>query len=581
MQKEEKIKKVSIFILCFIAASFFVPSYTLASDLILSPSSGVLTPNSSISVNVMVTNNTQAINAVSGTLSFPTDLLSVRSITRDNSIIKLWSSEPTFSNTEGTVNFEGVLFNPGFSGSQGRLLTINFVPKRVGKASVLFTAGSILANDGNATNVLGKLGVASFVSSGNVEITNGNTSTPVENPLVPNAPRVTSATNPDTNKWYTTKSPTFSWDVPAGITALRLQYDKSPSSVPENTYTNMIGTKTITVSKDGVYYMHVQFKNDHGWGAVSHFRFKIDSEQPEPFTIVFPNGSSNDDPRPVILLNSKDNLSGIDHYELKVGDGAPVLFATTTTPVTYTMPLQLPGKHTLLVKAVDKAGNSTVQSADFVVSTINSPVITSYTREVDEAGVIKVEGTTYPDTKVNIYFRSKERSVTSESVKSDMSGNFSLVLSKKMNPGVYELVAEAIDDRGAKSQLTTPVNILINQKVFFRISQMIINYVALGIMAIVAIATLIMFSVFVRSKMILLRRKLRKDLVDASDTLNQDLEDLKTDLEQELKLLKKVGNKRDLTKEEDLIVENLKRHIDMIEKNMNKKFESIRKDADL
>ncbi len=122
------------------------------------------------SVRIMVSSPRQAINAISGVLSYPSDKLQVTSVSKIGSVLSLWVQEPSFSNSKGTVTFEGVVPNPGFSESNGRVLAVNFKVVGTGTADVKLSSGSILANDGYGTNVLKTLGSASFTLEQRQEI---------------------------------------------------------------------------------------------------------------------------------------------------------------------------------------------------------------------------------------------------------------------------------------------------------------------------------------------------------------------------------------------------------------------------
>lgn len=138
------------------------PCLTFASDLSIVPVTAEATLDKMIIVDVILSNNTQSVNAVSGSINFPKDILSVSSISKDGSIIKLWAEEPGFSNKEGILTFEGVILNPGFSSAKGKILQITFAPKKIGPVSLAFNIGSVLANDGLATNILKKMGTLDF-----------------------------------------------------------------------------------------------------------------------------------------------------------------------------------------------------------------------------------------------------------------------------------------------------------------------------------------------------------------------------------------------------------------------------------
>ncbi len=164
------------------------PLKTSADTLFISPLSGSYTEGQAFSVRVAVSSTRQAINAVSGTLSFPSDLLQVTSVSKGSSILTLWVQEPSYSNARGTVSFEGVVPNPGFSGSDGRVVTVTFRVVKSGGAKLTFANGSVLANDGYGTNILKTIGTANFTLSArpvapSVQTNDGVQGSPVESPL--------------------------------------------------------------------------------------------------------------------------------------------------------------------------------------------------------------------------------------------------------------------------------------------------------------------------------------------------------------------------------------------------------------
>ena len=113
-----------------------------------------------ITVDVKVQSPAQSINAISGTVSFPAGLVDVVSISKDRSIMNIWTREPKAG--RGQISFEGVVLNPGFQGSNGVIFHINFEAKRTGTVFLNFTEGAVLANDGRGTNILTKLASTSF-----------------------------------------------------------------------------------------------------------------------------------------------------------------------------------------------------------------------------------------------------------------------------------------------------------------------------------------------------------------------------------------------------------------------------------
>ena len=158
-------------------ALYAATGVAVAASLSLSPQSGTYGVGQNFSVRVMVASADQALNAVSGQLSFDPATVRVISLSKSGSIISLWATEPSFSNTGGTVSFEGVALDPGYTGSTGKVLTIQFRALSEGSAPVRFLSGEVLANDGKATSIIRGTSGASYSISPAVEA-------PVPEPIV-------------------------------------------------------------------------------------------------------------------------------------------------------------------------------------------------------------------------------------------------------------------------------------------------------------------------------------------------------------------------------------------------------------
>ena len=137
-----------------LTAILLLPSVSLAATLDLSPVRTTVHVGDSFTTTVLVSSTDQSLNAVSGSLSFPPDLLQVSSVSNANSVLTLWVEQPTYSNVLGRINWIGIVPNPGYAGSSGQVILVRFVAKRAGTATLAFTASSVLANDGSGTNIL-------------------------------------------------------------------------------------------------------------------------------------------------------------------------------------------------------------------------------------------------------------------------------------------------------------------------------------------------------------------------------------------------------------------------------------------
>jgi len=120
------------------------------------------------------------INAAEATLNFSNDLLTITSLSKSGSIFELWTVEPAFSGD--SITFGGGVIG-SFSGSSGKLLTVNFKAKKQGEAQVIFSDGRILAADGEGTDIF------SGSSGGSYKITPTLPVTPKPKPKVPVIPK--------------------------------------------------------------------------------------------------------------------------------------------------------------------------------------------------------------------------------------------------------------------------------------------------------------------------------------------------------------------------------------------------------
>lgn len=355
-------------LLVFLFVFFVYAQAANAASLYFSPSSASYSAGEQFSVGIYASSTEQAMNAVSGAISFPAAQLEIKSISKIGSIISLWVQGPSFF--AGSANFEGIVLNPGYIGSAGKILTLNFRAKTAGLASLIFSSGSVLANDGKGTNILTSLGNAQF-SLGGAAPTIPEAAIPSVVPGAPSAPAIFSPTHPDESKWYNDSRPKFVWDLPEGATAVRLLYDKNSNSRPAVLYEPPILEKELDEAKDGVYYFHAQFRNKNGWGGISHFKFQIDTVSPEPFEIKFIDGKETDNPRPTIAFEAKDNLSGIDYYKIKIGEGDYFdIKPEISTSVLFTLPRQSSGERIITVQAFDKAGNYASATDEFNIKPI-------------------------------------------------------------------------------------------------------------------------------------------------------------------------------------------------------------------
>ncbi len=347
---------------------FAFPFTASAADLLFSPVTGNFGVGKEFSVQVSLNPNGTSVNAADGEILFDKDLLSVSSISKDSSVFSLWTADPAFSNTAGTIQFSGG--TPTAFTTQGTILTIKFKGKAEGSAKTSFTKGSVLAADGKGTNVYSKGNEGSFVI---VAAAAEPPPPPKAEPAVqdepevavdvegdasitPIAPVLNSNTHQKPDLWYGTSTVHFTWKPPADVTGVRTllsqKEDDKPTVVQKPTATD----QKIEGVADGVWYFYAQFRNEFGWGEVAKRKVQIDTVQPDEFSVTLATVGEGEPPK--FAFKSTDALSGLDHYDLKIGDGAVLsIREQDMTNGLYPVPTQEGGVRIVLVKAYDKAGN--------------------------------------------------------------------------------------------------------------------------------------------------------------------------------------------------------------------------------
>lgn len=109
----DKIKLIRVLGIIFglILISFLLNSKEIKAQdqakLFLSPSTGSFLVGSTFDVSIVVDSGDAYINTVKADISFPADYLQIVSPSAGKSFVSLWLEQPTYSNTEGTINFAG------------------------------------------------------------------------------------------------------------------------------------------------------------------------------------------------------------------------------------------------------------------------------------------------------------------------------------------------------------------------------------------------------------------------------------------------------------------------------------------
>lgn len=531
----------------------FYPLSARAASLYLSPASGAYALNSNIAVGVYVSSADKAMNAVSGALDFPADKLQVVSISKSGSVINLWVAEPSYSNSNGTINFEGVALNPGYTGANGKIITINFRVKGADTGALKFTAGSVLANDGQGTEILTGSSGAQFTLGEGKPV-------PLPEPEIvppgkPAAPAVSSATHPDESKWYNIKDAQFAWQLPAGISKARILVDSQPDSVPSVVYAPAIKEKELKEVGDGQWYFHVQLYNDKGWGGTTHFRFQIDTVNPTGLKIAEIKRPDPTDPRAAFLLSAADELSGVDYYETRVDNNEPIIWKDDGSHRFETGPVSA-GNHILTVKVFDKAGNHALDSALFTIAPLAAPIVENYPKQLRTGDALSISGHTYPNANVAVYLQRGAGEPIATIAASDAAGKFVYAPETEMRSGVYTFWLQASNASGARSELTKKFSVVVSEPLIFRFGSFAVSVLAVFIPLLALVGLLLAALWYGHHKFKIMRNRLGAKVREIT-LMRKAFELLRADIMKDIRSLEQTRLKRRLTDEEERIVNKL------------------------
>lgn len=377
-----RVLKFALLAVALLVSLFLFSATAYAADVVLTPSTGSFNTGQTFTATVQAVPNGDSINAVEATLSFDPALVSVVNVSKTGSVFSLWTTEPTFSNSAGTIQFGGGSPTP-FT-SQSTLLVITFRANAAGSAQVAFDSASALAADGRGTDVLENS------PSANYTIAVATTPEPVETPATPEpveetpseesnaaiafgdpprAPEVGSQAFLDPELWYSETDGLFTWELPFDVTAVAVELATSSDHDPEEVFDPPIEEFVVSSENlvEGIQYLSVQFENQVGWGGITNRKIKIDTLPPEPFEIKVQAANSKTG-FPLLVFEAEDKTSGIASYEMIIAGGEPIEVTPDEARLGYLLKELEDGTYTVKVTATDMAGNETVSTVPVLIT---------------------------------------------------------------------------------------------------------------------------------------------------------------------------------------------------------------------
>lgn len=419
-------------------------------------------------VDIKINTEEDFINAVQTTVTFPAHI-EITNSDKHNSVFNFWVEDPNISENKDKITFVGGTAK-GVSGKSLQVLRIKCKSVGTGAGIVEMTESVITANDGRGTNVLSSIENASITVGVNVKMP--ETSEIVEEVVIvpqviereavlakdlPSLPELKVPLYPDPELWYSHQGETIVlWDVPDDITKVALSVDDNPNSEPETSEEGLYTGKNIGSLEEGTHYVHVQFKNNKGWGEVAHYKISIDTVSPSPFEIEISSFASTN-PSPEITFRSEDSLSGYSHALVFIDTNERIPVEGTSLVI----PVQELGSHSLIVRVFDYAGNSVEDDINYEILPLQTPIINYFTKKISQDEKVFISGTSIPQASVILKIKREGEIISEEIMETNELGSWEGVLNTLLNKGVYTLTVTVKDEREAISLESEQIEIKI------------------------------------------------------------------------------------------------------------------------
>ncbi len=587
--KGKKIKvKVGVFILILLGFIFY-PRLTEAEEavkLFLSPASSSYQIGEQFSVSVFLASG-QNINAVHGVIDFTYQNLVIKEFNFTDSILTLWTEEPI--ERYHRIYFSGGIPTPGFSGRQGKLFTIVFEAVKAGTARLEFVSGSVHLNDGLGTNVLELLQGAVFeilpTSTLPDKVGSEVLIPPSEEPKetsqtgkaegkkgeAPALVEISSPTHPDQNRWYSENRALLLWQLPPGV---KVSYilDNSPGTTPAEEAERVDTQAEFLDLSDGVYYFHLQPKNKYGAGETSHYRLQIDTTPPY-FLAVGTLQDSVYESIPQIRFFARDDLSGIDHYEVKI-DGGDFIATTSTEFAPSSLSL---GEHLVVVKAVDRAGNFALQEKKIKIIPLSVPQFTEVISPLTADQHLTVRGKADAKVKIAIEIAGETGQILAGITSTDERGSFTYIHPDALPAGIYQVKAQAFLPAGARSEWSEMAEVEIKPVQFVLLGKAKIYFRYLLSFLTALFIILFLYLIFILRQQKTKKRRGAKEVKELDRSVDFSFNTLRRDLLAEIDEIYKRKKDGSLSKEEEDKLHKLQVDLEVLEGYIKKELKDVKR----
>ena len=186
------------------------------------------------------------------------------------------------------------------------------------------------------------------------------------------------------------------------------------------------------------------------------------------------------------------------------------------------------GKHMAIVKAIDKAGNEQIATVEFFINAIAAPTIDSYSKELKSSDNFYAKGGAIENGRVVIYIEQGGRLVATSGAAVDAGGKWLYIHDDKLDNGRYSFYAEAMNDKGLRSEPSERFTFLVSPPVFTMIGSFVINYFTIFVSLLFLIVLIILIIFWF---ILFFRKKLKKETKEIAEILRRNSIEMKKALD--------------------------------------------------
>lgn len=575
MYTKTDIFRLSLKVLTSLMFLLLVPLSVNAAELFLSPPSGQFEVGETFSISVMLDPGQYSVNAAEGEIEFP-DGIEIEGISTVGSAFNMWTEEPSVVRGTNKIFFSGGVSSP-VSGSTAVLLNIDLRSSLEGIQRIRVPSGAIMSADGTGNNVISALqsAVYTFLIPPEERDPEPEYLAPEG---APEAISIRSSTHLEIGRWYSEKDVILEWDLPGGIDMIRAEINQRPTAIPREIERGPVETLSFEDVPDGVWYFHLQVRNEFGWSEVSTREVRIDTNQPERFELRLLDRDDETDPFFRMETDALDLVSGIDRLDFIIEGVYEESFPAGTETVEIG-PIP-PGVHNLIARAYNQAGIHRTSSLVLEVSPIESPVFTETPDIIHSGSIMAFRGESISGSRVIISLERVGHDADEYEVRVDVDGRFVFIAPNRPTDGVYKVRAKAVDDRGAESLYSSEFTVAVQPPSFLRLGAMMVDSLSV-LVSLLAILFMAIFSVYwAVHKWRVFKRRLDKEIREAEEEVHQTFENLRKRALYQLSLLQSAENERKLTEEEMVIKEQLQKDVTDIGVSAEKEVHDIKEAFD-